>query len=104
MRFLHPLVLLTALSACARAKPATGSMSGCSGQPTFIVSNRSNRDVDVLANVGNGNGQNIGTVRAGGNDELLLPAGTTSAYFVYAREGATVATRGRVDTRYSCRP
>ena len=102
MRVHHCVVLLAGVAACA---PLAGSDPGtCKGTLTFIVSNRSNRDVDVVANMTDGAPVAIGTVRAGGNEELMLPKGARSASTQAAREGATVVSRGRVDTRYSCRP
>ncbi len=99
------LLFLVTAAACSANKPARppASSSQCNGQLTYVVDNRTNVDVDVIASVGNST-QAIGTVRAGGNQEFMLPKGSLRAYFEYNREGGTARVRGRVDTRYSCRP
>ena len=103
-RVLSSLLVLSAI-ACGGTQPNTAvNPAQCTGQLTFIVSNRMNRDVDVYANVG-GIQQAVGTVRAGGMEELILPKGSTSAYTrVMREETGAPAQRGRVDSRYSCRP
>jgi hypothetical protein len=104
MRTFIGIMLAGALMGCSPVRPSDSSIvRSCQGQLTFIVTNRSNRDVDVLAYV-NGSAQALGTVRAGGNEELLLPRGASGAYTRAVSEGGTVRTRGTVDTRYSCRP
>jgi hypothetical protein len=105
MRLAVGILVALAASACSRAQPSTvANPAQCSGQLTFIVNNRTNRDVDVVANVGETQ-QAIGTVRAGRTEELILPKGARSAYTrVMREETGAPAQRGRVDSRYSCRP
>ena len=93
------------LGACSSApKGPTSSASSCSGDRTVIVNNRSNRDADVVAERKSGGAPyELGTVPAGRQEEITLPADAGRAYTRAPQEGRTTTIRGTVDLRYGCR-
>jgi hypothetical protein len=108
MRQVFIVSLVIGLGGCAHATPKSSPFGrpDCAGQLTFIVSNRSNRDVDVLARPVNGSsaGVALGTVRPETSEEFFLPLEVLGAYTQVAKEGSMAPARGPVETRYSCRP
>ena len=105
MRRLAFVVALLA-PACSSAPKNRSSSSDpqCSGDRTVIVSNRSNREADVVAErKSGGTPYELGTVQPGRQEEITLPPDARNAYTRFPQEGRTSAVRGTVDLRYGCR-
>ena len=93
------------LGACSSApkRSTSGSVPSCPGDRTVIVSNRSNREADVIAERRNGAAPvELGTVTPGRQEEFTLPADVSYARTRFPREGGA-QLRGTVDLRYGCR-
>jgi hypothetical protein len=100
------VLTLVVLAACATRPAQPAQPASCAGERVVVVSNSSNAAVDVFANASESAAPSLlGTVRAEGQEEFVLPRGSASAFTRDAKnELPPMATKkGTVDVHYVCR-
>jgi hypothetical protein len=103
-RFVFVVALFAPACSSAPNKRSISSQPECTGDRTVIVSNRSNREADVVAErKSGGTPYELGTVQPGRQEEITLPPDANNAYTRFPQEGRTSTVRGKVDLRYGCR-
>ena len=103
-RLAFVVALLAPACSSASKNRSISSDPQCKGDRTVIVNNRSNREADVVAErKSGGTPYELGTVQAGRQEEITLPADARNAYARFPREGGNATPRGKVDLRYGCR-